>query len=162
MPFCCWALLVTDKLYNLVPTMIKPEKGSIELSGSGAGPERANSSVKPSWECPAVKSTQGSGDSLFRGQKSGPEQGVIANGVFSLDLSLESLESSRLSRKWSDSPLFATLWGICRISKKTPFQKTPFPTPKESHELILHELLNTSRGAGHPSKIFGTSQVPSL
>ena len=27
---------VTDRLYNLVPTMVKPKKGSIELSGSAA------------------------------------------------------------------------------------------------------------------------------
>ena len=44
---------------------------------------------------------------------SGLEKGVIAKGVFSLEESLESLKPlkfSRISRQWSDSPLFSTVW----------------------------------------------------
>ena len=76
-----------------------------------------------------------------------PEKGVITKGVFSMEESLESLNFSRISRKWSDSPLFSTLWGFSRISriskfsrisriwtflKRPLFQETPFSGP-ESH-----------------------------
>ena len=71
---------------------------------------------------------------------SGPEKGVITEGVFSLEESLESLKSlkfSRISRKRSDSPLFSRVWGFStisriskfsRISRKMDFsEKTRFP-----------------------------------
>ena len=82
--------------------------------------------------------------------RSGPDKGVITKGVFSLEKPLESLktlEFSRVSRKWPESPLFSTVWGfsnISRISKfsristkwiflKRPlFQKTPFPEPEQT------------------------------
>ena len=66
---------------------------------------------------------------------SGPEKGVITKGVFSLEESLESLISkfSRISRNWSDSPLFSTVCRILlcfpqsgdRISRKWTFLKRP-------------------------------------
>ena len=53
---------------------------------------------------------------------SGPEKGVITKGVSSLEkslvslTSLNSLEFSRISRQWSDSSSFSTVWGFSRIS----------------------------------------------
>ena len=85
----------------------------------------------------------------------GPEKGVITKGVFSLEKSLESLKSlkfSRISRKWSDSPLFYTVWLFSRISriskfsrisrkwtflKRPLFQKTPFSEPEPSWPKLL-------------------------
>ena len=77
----------------------------------------------------------------------GPQKGVITKGVFSPEKSLESLKFSkfsRISRKWSDSSLFSTVWGFSKISiiskfsrisrkwtflKRPLFQKTPFSEP---------------------------------
>ena len=71
------------------------------------------------------------------------ERGLFTGGISRIS---KISTFSRISRKWSDSPLFSTVWGsskISRISKfsrisrkwtflKRPlFQKTPFSEPEE-------------------------------
>ena len=69
-------------------------------------------------------------------------------GVFSPEKSIESLnisKFSRISRKWSESPFFSTVWQFSRNSriskfsrisrkwtflKRPLFQKTPFSEPE--------------------------------
>ena len=72
------------------------------------------------------------------------KRGHYERGLFTGGISRISKVSrfSRISKKWSDSPLFSTVWGfskIIRISKfsrkwtflKRPlFQKTPFSEPE--------------------------------
>ena len=73
-------------------------------------------------------------------RKSGPEKGVITKkGLFTGGISRISKTSkfSRISRKWSTSPLLATVSGFSTISRKLTslqrplFQKTPFSEPSE-------------------------------
>ena len=87
----------------------------------------------------------------FRRQKSGPKKGVITKGVFSQEESLESLKFSkfsRISRKWSDSPLFSSVWGLSRISRfsrKWTFLNRPvFPNPTERTSKILRVLRDSA------------------
>ena len=47
-------------------------------------------------------------------KKSGPAKGVIAKGVFSHEESLQS-PTTKISRRWSDSPMFSTLWGLSKM-----------------------------------------------
>ena len=81
------------------------------------------------------------GINLF--QSLGREKAVIAKGVFSLEKSLESLKSlnfSRVSRKWSDSPLsggsleslesLESLNSLESLQKVDFSENTPFPNPK--------------------------------
>ena len=61
-----------------------------------------------------------------------PEKGVITKGVFSLEESLEISKFSRISRKWSDCPVFSTVWGLSKISIQNSLllyfsEETPFP-----------------------------------
>ena len=65
----------------------------------------------------------------------GNGKGGHTKGVFSLEDSLESLNSLESLEKWSDSPFFSILWGpdfgLSRFSKslgngQTPCPKTPF------------------------------------
>ena len=77
-------------------------------------------------------------------------QSGTEKGVFSLEESLESLESLNSLEsleKWSDSPLFSTVWGFSRTSriskfsrisrkwtflKRPLFQKNPFSEPEST------------------------------
>ena len=69
------------------------------------------------------------------------QRGHYERGLFTGGISRIS-KFSNFSRKWSDSPLFLTVWGLSRISrisristisrkstflKRPLFQKTPFP-----------------------------------
>ena len=72
----------------------------------------------------------------------GPEKGHYKRGIFTGGTSRISKisEFSRIARKWSDSRLFSTVWGVSRISRisgfseisrnglfwKDPFPKDPF------------------------------------
>ena len=72
---------------------------------------------------------------------SGLEKGSLRKGSFHWRI-LNFLYNLYISRKWSDSPLFSTVWGFSWISKfsrlsrkwtflKRPlFQKTPFSEPE--------------------------------
>ena len=83
------------------------------------------------------------------------KRGHYCQGVFLLEEPLESLQSSRISRKWSDSPLFSTVWGFSKISriskssrisrqwaclKRPLFQKTPFPNPRKGVPPLWSQL----------------------
>ena len=91
---------------------------------------------------------------VFGNPLSGPEKGVIKKrGLFAGGISGISKFSkfSRISRKWSDSPLFSTVWGVSRISKfsrisrKWTFLKRPlFPNP------TLGSWTSAPSGHGYP------------
>ena len=84
------------------------------------------------------------------------KRGHYERGLFAGEISRISKISkfSRISRRWSESPLFSTVWGFSRISKfskfsrisrkwtllKRPlFQKTPFSDP-DNGPAPLHQL----------------------
>ena len=77
------------------------------------------------------------------------KRGHYKKGLFTGGISRTSA-FSRISRKWSDSLLFSTVWGFSRIagisefsrisrkwtSLKGPLSKRPlFPNPKKNHEI---------------------------
>ena len=101
---------------NPSPTFRQPLSKSIFLSAPGTRLE-----------------TQVNGFLARAGKRGQYERGLFTGGISGIS------KFSRFSRKWSDSPLFSTVWGFSRISKfsrisrewtflKRPlFQKTPFP-----------------------------------
>ena len=75
------------------------------------------------------------------GKRGHYERGLFTGGISRIS---KISKFSRISRKWSDSPLFSTVWGFSRSSriskfsrisrkwtflKRPLFQKTPFPEP---------------------------------
>ena len=93
---------------------------------------------------------------VFLCEISWAEKGIITKGAFSMEESLESL-TFRISREWSDSPLFSTICGFSRIFRisefsrisrkwiffgKTPFQKTFFffSKPEDTGLCIFNQI----------------------
>ena len=97
------------------------------------------------WESrPGGQKTPFAPSSIGNGKRGHYERGLFTGGISRIS---KISKFSRISRKWSDSPLFSTVWGsskISRISKfsrisrkwtflKRPlFQKTPFSEPELS------------------------------
>ena len=82
---------------------------------------------------------------LGTGKRGHYERGLFAGGISRIS---KISKFSRISRKWSDSSLFSTVWGFSKISriskfsrisrkwtflKRPLFQKTPFSEP-ETHD----------------------------
>ena len=78
---------------------------------------------------------------LGTGKRGHYERGLFAGGISRIS---KISRFSRISRKWSDSPLFSSVWGFSKISriskfsrisrkwtflKRPLFQKTPFSEP---------------------------------
>ena len=67
-------------------------------------------------------------ESLRNGKRGHYERGLFTEGIFEVS---RNSKLSRISRKWSDSPLFSTVWGfsgnsrISRFSRKWKFLKRP-------------------------------------
>ena len=91
------------------------------------------------------------------GKRGHYERGLFAGGISRIS---KISKFSRISRKWSESPLFSTVWGFSRISriskfsrisrkctfpKRPLFQKTPFSEPdhksmKSQYQYVLEVL----------------------
>ena len=102
------------------------------------------------------------------------ERGHYERSLFTEEISRIS-KISRFSRKWSDSPLFSTLWGLSRISKiskfsrisrKSTFLKRPplFPNPMKIVSVATRAGLSGLPNANAKSQRFSyaISQIAPL
>ena len=142
-------------------------------SASGVSAEhRLSPSIQSDWRPAAATASSSSrwisGDALFTNPGTTPslgagKRGHYESGVFTGGISRISKISkfSRISRKWSDSPSFSTVWGFSRNSriskfsrisrkwtflKRPLFQKTPFSEPESPFWQLTRTMVWVSPG----------------
>ena len=117
----------------LAPKRDSQEKGSVrepwnDLRESGDSRESANRYTR-------IGPSKFYKKYIRAGKRGHYERGLFTGGISRIS---KISKFSRISRKWSDYPLFSTVWGFSKFSrisrklaflKRPLFQKTPFSEP---------------------------------